>query len=87
MPDNPIALSPNYQPTVNQLTDACRQISQIGTPLNVHTQAYALSQNIQQIFSFSLATHILQNTWIDHDNRSRTSPNAQLRSRQKPDGN
>ena len=58
MPDNPIALSPNYQPTVNQLTDACRQISQIGTPLNVHTQAYALSQNIQQIFALTGNPHL-----------------------------
>jgi hypothetical protein len=58
VPDNPTALQPALQPTVNQLTDACRTIAPNMTARNLHTQALALSQNVAQLFALTGNPHL-----------------------------
>jgi hypothetical protein len=58
MPDNPTAMSPADQPTVNQLTRQCRLYTRQITARNWQTQALPLVQNITQLFILTGDPHL-----------------------------
>lgn len=53
MPDNPLAISPNDQPAVNQLTTECRVHSRLITGRNWQTQAHEVSSRVSQLFALT----------------------------------